>query len=252
MHRITNARDLDGAWLSLRASLARWLAISFPATTRSVLEVGCGSGQITVPLSESLPEAAITAVDQFEGPYSRDRPSLLAAFKRAGARRRVRVVKANSLQWIPRQKPDRFDVVLSSEFLPEIDASQLQSFFNACFRVLRPGGVTAHLFLSPNPAKPRRKLVVEADSDPRWTRHPPREWFSPPASLVLQDLTAAGFCNNRTRRHPGGLVARGEAARSLLRQWGVRTAFAKTYADRLSKGGLELPDWIVTRGTKPE
>ena len=249
---VTRPDRLEDAWIGLYASLVRRIAGSFPPAVEAILEVGSGRGQITVPLAKSLPDAAITAVDQFKGSYSRDRPTLLARLEQAGVGRRVRVITANALRWLSYQKAGQFGVVLSSEFLPELDTHQIRDFFNGCYRILCPAGVTAHVFLSPAPSNPRQQLVVEADSDPRWTRRPPGAWFSPPPALVLKELTAAGFRNTRTQRYPGGLRARGEAARSMLRRWGVRADFANGYADRLRKDGLELPDWIVALGTKPQ
>jgi SAM-dependent methyltransferase len=249
---VTRSQGLDAAWTGVHARLVRRIVRSIPPAIKTILEVGSGRGQVTVPLADALPDVAITAVDQFQGPYSRDRAKLLAGLKRTGAAHRVRIITANALPWISRQRAGRFDVVLSSEFLPDIDSDLMRRFFRGCHRVLRPGGTTVHLFLSPDPSGPRQQLVVEADSDPRWTTHSPREWFSPPPALVVRALAAAGFGRLRTRYYPGGLVVRGEAARSLLRKWGVRPVFVKSYADRLSKEGLELPDWVVTWGTKPE
>jgi SAM-dependent methyltransferase len=176
---------------------------------------------------------------------------LVARLKQAGTRRRVRVVRANALRWLSSQRADRFDAVLSSELLPELDTNQMQSLFIESHRVLRPGGVTVHVILSPNPANSRQRLVIEADSDPRWTRRPPRKWFSPSAAHTVRALAAAGFPSPRSRRGPGGLTARGEAAQALLKRWGVRADFTRTYAGSLRKGGLELPDWIVAFGSKP-
>ena len=251
MVRVTRSSELREAWIAVRGRLVRTIARSFPPSVKSILEVGSGSGEITVPLATSFPDVAITAVDPFKGPYSRDRVKLLAGLNRVGAGRRVRVITRNAVPWVSRSRADRFDVVLSSEFLPEIDTAQMQRFFHGCYRLLRPGGTTAHLFLSPNPSRPRQILVIEADSDSRWTVHPPRAWFSPPPARVVEALASARFRDARAHHYAGGLVARGEAARTLLTQWGVRTSFARTYAHRLSKEGLELPDWIVAVGTKP-
>lgn len=251
MLRVTNARDLDGAWLRLRASLARWLANSFPATTRSFLEVGCGSGQITLPLAEINPERSITAVDSFRGPYSRNRAKLEARLRRTGLHERVRVVRANALRWISTQEASTFDVVLSSEFLPELTSKEMSEFYRSCYRVLRRGGRTLHLFLTPNATNPRQRLVIEADSDPRWTRHPPTEWFSPEPRLAQRALMTAGFEAVRCEIRKGGLAFTGAAARAQLRRWGVGPAFARTYERRLNEDGLELPDWVIVVGTKP-
>jgi len=229
----------------------RRIANLCPIAPETILEVGCGRGQITIPLAERFPGAKITAVDRYRGPYSEDRDQLAARLARAGAACRVRVIRADALEWIYHRKLSQFDMVLSSEFLPELDAEQMTGFFEGCLRVLRPGGLTAHLFLSPKARNARQRLVIDADSDPRWTRYPPRQWFSPPPLQAVQNLTAAGFVATRAQRQLGGLAVRAGAARRLLKQWGVRPVFEKVYEGRIQKDGLELPDWIIVHGTRP-
>jgi cyclopropane fatty-acyl-phospholipid synthase-like methyltransferase len=250
MARITSERDLDEAWLRLHTSLARWLASWFPAKTGSILEVGCGRGQITVPLMELLPDVSITAVDSFLGPYSRDRVALLTRIRSAGETERVHAIKADALRWISSRSPETFDAVVSSELLPELDSKQMQGFFRNSFRVLRRGGTTTHLFLSPEARNPRQHLVIEADSDPRWSRHPPATWFSPNPRSAQRALSTAGFRTVQSATRRGGLIFTGPAARAQLKRWGVRPAFARAYGRTLREGGLELPDWVIVSGKK--
>jgi SAM-dependent methyltransferase len=243
--------QLSSAWADVHRRLVRRIVAALPTGVGSLLEVGCGRGQITVPLAQSLPATTITALDRFRGAYAHDRPTLRAGLVQAGAERHVRVVRADALRWIAAHPAGRFQVVLSNEFLPELDSSRMRAFFGLCYRVLAPGGVTVHTYLSPDPRNLRQELVIEADSDPRWTRHPPREWFSPPADLAVRELRVAGFRRARVEPAGRGFAARGEAARALLRRWGVRASFVRTYAGRLRSVGLELPDWVAVLGVKP-
>ena len=247
---ISRPDRLEGAWDRLHDRLVDWIAASIPIAPEAILEVGCGRGQMTIPLAHRFPGATITAVDRFRGPYWKDRAALTARLNRVGAARQVRVIRADALRWIARRNVPRFDVVLSSEFLPELDGEEMAGFFESCFTVLRPGGMTAHAFLSPRARNARQRLVMDADSDPRWMRRPPRRWFSPPPLQTVRGLTAAGFVAVRALRQPGGLAARGAAARLLLRQWGVRSAFEMAHEDQIQKNGLELPDWILALGTR--
>jgi cyclopropane fatty-acyl-phospholipid synthase-like methyltransferase len=252
MATISRPERLEDEWRRVHERLVRGIADLCPIPPESILEVGSGRGQITIPLAERFPGAMITAVDRYQGPYSKDVDQFAARLARAGAVRRVRVIRADALKWISDRKMPWFDMVLSSEFLPELDAEQMAGFFECCFRVLCPGGLTAHLFLSPKARNARQRLVIDADSDPRWTRHRPRKWFSPPPLQAVQNLTAAGFVATRARRQPGGLAARAGAARRLLKQWGVRSVFGKVHESRIQKEGLELPDWIIVHGTRPK
>ncbi len=37
-----------------------------------------------------------------------------------------------------------------------------------CYRVARPGGLTVHSFLSPIARNRRHRLLIDADSNPKW------------------------------------------------------------------------------------
>jgi SAM-dependent methyltransferase len=248
---ITRPDRVEAAWRALHERLVNWMAGYLPAAPRRILEVGCGRGQITIPLAERFSETSITAVDRFGGAYRRDRAALVDRLARSPAVDRVRVVRSDARKWLSRATAAGTDIVLSSEFLPELDAGPMAEFLKGCFRVTRPGGTTAHLFLSPYAHNARQRLVIEADSNPRWSRQPSHRWFSPSPSRTLRNLTAAGFVGSRVLRRPGGLRARGKAASILLRQWGVRPAFERFYDSRLRTAGLELPDWILAIGTRP-
>ena len=46
------------------------------------------------------------------------------------------------------------------------------------------------------------------------------------------------------------LVAKGNAARQVLRDFGVKTDFWNLYKETLTSDGLEIPDWVVAAGRK--
>ncbi len=100
----------------------------------------------------------------------------------------------------------------------------MRGFFVESYRVLKAGGTTIHSFLSPKPRNGRQRRLIEADSDPRWTKTPPTEWFSPPPRLVLEYLRLAGFKRPMRARLRSGLVIRSTAARELLKDWDIRAS----------------------------
>jgi hypothetical protein len=118
------------------------------------------------------------------------------------------------------------------------------------YRVLRARGLIISSFLSPHGNNPRQRLFIEADSEPRWTKYPPKEWFSPPPELVGRELGRAGFAEIRVRVVPTHVKFVGRAAIKSLRRWGVRPAFAKMYERKLNEDGLESPDWILVEARK--
>jgi cyclopropane fatty-acyl-phospholipid synthase-like methyltransferase len=215
-----------------------------------LVEIGCGQGQLTIPLAEKVPHLQIIGVDKFKGPYSRSQTELLSALAGRGKKIGVKVVVSDYHSWLASQPDSKYDAIISSEFLPEIDSKSMREFFVDCHRVLKPGGRTIHSFLSPEPQNAMQRRLIEADSDPRWTKTPPAEWFSPTPKLVLRYLRLAGFKKLRMIRMRSGLVIRSTAARKLLKDWDVRESYWRSNKGALEREGLEIPDWIIMGASK--
>ncbi len=215
-----------------------------------LVEIGCGKGQLTIPLAGRVPEYEIIALDRFVGPYQENQTELFSAIAGDRMKPRIRAVVRDYDAWLKGQLDSKYDAIISSEFLPEIDSKGMRVLFAECFRVLKIGGVTIHAFLSPQPRNMRQKRLIEADADPRWTKTPPLEWFSPPRKLVLDYLKLAGFVKTRWIRLKSGLVIRSDAARALLKDWDVRQDYWKVHREALERDGLEIPDWLIISGVK--
>jgi cyclopropane fatty-acyl-phospholipid synthase-like methyltransferase len=221
-----------------------------PGREGVIVEVGSGEGQLTVPLANVVPQYKIIALDRFKGAYSGNQTRLLSAIARNRLKTRIRVVASDYNVWLAAQQDSLCDGVISSEFLPEITSKRMARFFDQCYLVTKPGGITVHSFLSPEPRNARQKRLIEADSNPKWTKIPPLEWFSPSQGIVLDYLRSAGFSKLRQIRLKSGLVIRSEAARQLLKDWDVRGSYWKLHSRTLKRDGIEIPDWIIVRGIK--
>ena len=231
------------------ARLAHRVSEVLPRRRLRLAEMGCGDGRLTIPLARAMPSAQLTAIDSFRGPYRKSRRELSRRVGRAGLSRRVEVVSQDGLRWLERQRPESLDAIVSSEFLPELTSKELASFFAGSFRATRDGGLAVHIFLSPRARNPAQRLVIRADSDPRWNRHPSREWFSPPPTLVESALGEVGFRQVRFRNVRSRLRFVGTAASAQLRSWRVRAAFGRRHLSR-PEAGIELPDWIIAQGQR--
>ncbi|MGA7397420.1 MAG: methyltransferase domain-containing protein, partial [Solirubrobacterales bacterium] len=99
---------------------------------KDVIDIGCGSGGITVFLAEEFPLAHITGFDV-------ETPVIEAARRRAARAnlgQRVEFVRGQSG---PLPFPDgSFDIVFSKDAL--IHVSDKESLFREVFRILKPGG----------------------------------------------------------------------------------------------------------------
>lgn len=242
-------KRVDAAYARQYDNLAREFAALLPS--RALLaEVGCGKGQLTIPLAKLRPRYRFEVVDTFTGRDAGTQSQLKHAILRARLRSRVKTHKMDYLDWMDDEYSDKYSAVISSEFLPEIDSYELKIFLPECYRVLRSGGRTVHSFLSPTPRNLRQRLLIEAATDARWTTIPPKEWFSPRPSLVVSKLKRSGFRSVRVKRVKSNLILRSSAARRLLETWNVKSSFWRKHKDRLVTDGLELPDWLIISGSK--
>jgi len=247
---VSDPRALESAWDLQYERLGQNFDRMIPRKSGVLVEVGPGEGQLTIPLATRTPGYKIIAVDNFQGPYAGNKRRLLSAISRSGMKERIKVVASDYDAWLARQPGSMYDGVISSEFLPEIGAKDMWRFFADCYRITKPGGFTIHSFLSAKPRNARQRLLIEADSDPKWTETPPVEWFSPPNQKVLGDLRKVGFDSLKLREVKSGLIVRSKAARALLREWDVKDAFCRTHRRTLQEKGIEIPDWIIVKGMK--
>ncbi len=248
---VDDPRKVEDAYAHQYENLAIEISNLVPAMNGILAEIGCGKGQLTIPLAKLLPHRRFNVVDTFTGAYSGTLNRLNRALSRAKLKNRVKVHVADYLNWLWEEFSDKYVGVISSEFLPEIDSYELSMFLPECYRVLRHGGSTVHSFLSPIARNRQQRLMIEADSNPKWSRTPPKEWFSPKPALVVSGLRRAGFRNIRVEKVESNLVIKSDAVRSFLHSWDVRSAFWKTHKLRLASEGLEVPDWVVVSGYKP-
>jgi SAM-dependent methyltransferase len=247
---IDDPRRVESAFVHQYENLARDFANLVPKRNGILAEIGCGKGQLTFPLVKLLPHHQFNVVDKFSGSYSGTLIRLNQALSEARLKSRVKVHVGDYLDWLWEEFSDKYVGVVSSEFLPEIDSYELSMFLSECYRVLRHGGVTVHSFLSPTPRNPRQRLLIEADTNPMWTKTPPKEWFSPKPDHVVSTLKQAGFRNIRVKRIKSDLILRARAAQHLTESWDVKSSFWKKHRTRLVREGLEIPDWIIISGRK--
>ena len=249
MKSVSDPEELESAWSQQYAQLAAQFSRMLPRIG-VVVEIGCGRGQLTIPLSEKMSRLQIVGVDRFKGPYSGSHAELLSALAIQGKRIGVKIVVSDYHSWLTSQPDSEYDAIVSSEFLPELDSASMRDFFVNCYRVIKYGGRTIHSFLSPEARNVRQRRLIEADSDPRWSKTPPVEWFSPDPKRVVEFLKTARFKRPRTARLRSGLLIRSLAAKQTLREWDVRRSYWISHRTELEDEGLEVPDWIIIGAKK--
>lgn len=250
MKTVLNPNALQLEWQRQYERLAKHFAALLPRCD-VLVEIGCGKGQLTLPLAKRLAKYKLIAVDNYGPQYSAWQRKFKSYLVPARLKGRIRLFVSDYLDWLSKEVPGDYGAVISSEFLPDIDSRELPIFLSQCFRVLKPGGITIHAFLSPVPKNARQRLLIAADSDPRWSKFPPKEWFSPHPRLVVDELKRAGFQTVRRVHLNIDLRVKAAAAQSLLSSWDVKPSFWKFYQTRLIRHGLDIPDWVMVSGVKP-
>lgn len=172
--------DLDGAGISL----ANWVAQRFPQLEPTrVLDLGCTVGHATLGYARAYPNAEIHAID------------VAAPCLRYGHARAVAMDVPIHFSQQNAESTDfedaSFDLITSSFFLHETSHKAIRKIFKECARLLRPGGVVAHM----DPVCPQDHYERYYSE---WNAHYNNEPFL--GSLQNQDFGAicreAGFAND--------------------------------------------------------
>jgi ubiquinone/menaquinone biosynthesis C-methylase UbiE len=247
---LDNPAELDGAMSRQYARVAQAYRTLLGKKRKRIAEIGCGRGQLTIPLAKIEPNLRFILVDRFTGlGYSGSYNVLISKLKEAKLAKRASIVQSDYRRWLERQQSESYDAVISSEFLSEIDVAETHRFIRECYRILKTGGMTIHSDLSPIPRNPRQKLLIKADSNPRWTCTTPNIWFSPNPNLVTAELRRSGFHRIRKGVIRSHLILKGAVGKKLLAN--TKSAFFEKHKKQLDQSGLELPDWVVISAVKP-
>src|ERR671923_163753 len=115
---VSDPAHLDLAWSQQYRRLSQQFSRFLPRVG-VLVEIGCGRGQLTIPLAEKVPRLQIIGVDLFKGVYSRSRVELLSALRSHERRIGIKVVVGDYHAWLESQPESKYDAIISSEFLPE-------------------------------------------------------------------------------------------------------------------------------------
>src|SRR2546428_13545349 len=160
MGEVSDPKGLDWAWRQQYENLAREFA-KLIEKRRTIVEIGCGRGQLTIPLAK-LVRGRLLTVDSFAWPYSAAYHSILNMVSKENLIGRISVFKEDYRNFMSRQDDARFEAVISNEFLPEIDSARTREFLSESHRIQKRGGISGHSFFSPGPKNLTKRLLTEA------------------------------------------------------------------------------------------
>src|SRR2546426_2505415 len=200
-----------------------------PRRFRTILEAGCGKGQLTLPLLRRLPRhGEMTAVDSSRGPYSGWLDELGKTLRKTEFEKRVRLIRSDTKR-IKGVEDESVDIIVSNELLCDLPYdSQLEKALGEFYRILRPRGFMIHGEWSSSPAVEPQAFLVK--HWPSWT---PDQLFAIMRRVGFDKFQVTYF---GTTIHFGYVNAIKE-----LRGWGATETLLKRYDKLLKRQGIELP-----------
>lgn len=209
----------------------------------NIIEVGCGKGQLTMPLVERVSRLKkhfkLVAFDMSVGPY-RDHLNVLEnKIMRQRLGRFVAVVRGDVTD-MRNVGNENVDLIVSNELLCDLNRASLERAFREFYRILKPNGQMVHGTLSPFPENEAQMLLIEADAHALETLQPKPEWFSPTSDETASLMHKIGFRNMITRYFETNVEMSFETAVGYLEEW-TNQDFVKSHFNELHKYGLEFP-----------
>jgi len=137
--------DIPQAYARYYALLADTFAALMPAANeQTILEAGCGRGQLTLPLLARLPKKThMICVDSSKGPYAGWLQELSSKISRFGLEARVRLISGDVRKM--KVTTGSVDCIVSNELICDLmTRDSLNKALREFHRVLKPGGFTIH------------------------------------------------------------------------------------------------------------
>lgn len=157
---------------------------------RDVLELGTSSGQFTVAIQQTFPEARITGID-FAAPMLRQ---ALRVANEGGWNWTLRQMAAENLAFAN----ESFDLVTAYSFLHEMPEPVIRSVFREALRVLRSGGSLLIGDITPFAAQDKLTMwradrAATRGGEPHWRESAALDWAAIAGEEGFRDATGRGM-----------------------------------------------------------
>ena len=197
-----------------------------------ILEAGCGSGALTVPLLSQVNYSEYVCYDFYSGVYEHSLQEILEK------NLEVALIKGDVRKMSFRS--ESIDIIISNELLCELTRDDTQKAVAEFYRILKPGGTFIHGVLSPYPENKAQELVILAD---KYSAEPvfPKEWFSPPADELAGMLHRENFSEISINYFLETVKFVGDIAFETVKGWVTKPEFFEKYSEDLKEYGLEYP-----------
>lgn len=208
-----------------------------------ILEAGCGSGQLTIPLIKRVGKIKenfkIIAFDISAGPYKGDLDILEERIQKEGLESFVSIVNGD-VRNMKEIADESIDLIISNELFCDLNKIGLEKALREFYRILKVGGRMAHGELSPIPENEAQKLLIKANSYSLESLKPKPKWFSPFSDEIAALLHKIGFKDIIVKYFESNVKMSYKEAIAYLKGW-VKKDFIKTHQKQLKKHGIEYP-----------
>lgn len=208
-----------------------------------VLEAGCGSGSLTMPLMVNLGgRCRIIAYDLSTGPYEADLEVLSNKVTAKGLVDFIKTVKGDTTN-MDSIADESIDLIVSNEFFWELNRLGLERTLREFHRVLKHGGQMVHAELSPSAQNRPQELLIEANLHYSLETMLPEGayWFSPTVDDVAALMNKTGFRNISVHFFETNIRLVYEVAVEQLKRWKTNPIFMEKHSKDLQKHGIEFP-----------
>ena len=223
-------RDIPRAYSLYYSRLAdTFVRLSKPLHPRTVLEAGCGKGQLTLPLINRLPpRTRLIGVDSSKGPYAGWLEELATKVETKKLANRIRIVKADARN-LNGIRDASIDLIVSNELVCDLPKEHhLERAFQEFYRVLKPGGKMIHGEWSSSPKASPQNLRIT-----HWPNWNPDQLFTQLERLNFHDIRATYFETTIKFGY--------KAALEELRTWGASETTIQKSHGTIKKNGIHLP-----------
>jgi tRNA (cmo5U34)-methyltransferase len=165
----------------------RWLAQLLPEDSRTLLDIGCGSGLELDEIFLRFPQLAVTGIDLSQ--------QMLALLQKKHGARALTLIRAD--YFVHPFGEQRFDAAVSFETLHHFTAGKKTALFKKLCHALRPGGVYLECDYIASSQEIEELVFAESERRRQRDKIPPEQFvhFDTPLTLEheLQALREAGF-----------------------------------------------------------
>ena len=232
--------EIDTVWQAKLTKLAKFVFKNLKNRKfEKILEIGGGAGQFTIPLL-MVSKSNVVVYDSFSGNYKGTEKILKSKAKSLKLDKRLKIIKGNATS-VKKIKNQSFDLIISHEFICDLDKPSLLKAFKEFYRLLKPNGIMIHCYISPIPENISEDIMTKADSI--GTDSPSKgelhAWWS--ADEILPIIKESGFRKSFVKYFDLDVKFNLTTAIERLRRWKAREDFINKNKPSLSKYGLEIP-----------